>query len=205
MDTGLYLYDLSINWSREVIILLFPQIRMQSEMAQIGIEQHLGKQFIRQPAANMSIEQPKADMTIRTKPSKLTIDQTQAWEETNLMSTRKLAKKHADNGMQIAQEGTARRAEQGTQLMRIETEGNPIKEQAIVNGHPQMKRIGMKFIPSPFSVKFYYEPSEVEIGVKVNKPIIHTKVNKPEVAYERGNVNIFMERYNHLEINVEHP
>lgn len=172
-------------------------------MAQIRIEQHLGKQYIRQPAANMSIEQPKADMTLRTKPSKLTIDQSQAWDETNLMSTPKLVKKHAQNGMEIAKEGTARRAEQGTQLMMIEKDGNPIKEQAIVNGHQQMKRIGMKFIPSPFSVKFHYEPSDVDIDVKVNKPIIQTNINKPEIEYERGKVNISMERYHHLEIEVE--
>ncbi|MGM8212553.1 DUF6470 family protein [Virgibacillus sp. W0430] len=180
----------------------FPRLQMESQRAQIVIQQQAGKQTIQQPAARLSIEQPKATLTIKTKPSKLTIDQSQAWEEMNLMSTKQHIKKQADTGMNNALEGAGRRAEQGTQLMRIETKGNPIKDQAYVNGSTQQKRIGMKFIPSPFAVKINYERADVDIFVKVNRPTIQATRNQPELHYERGKVDIAMKQYAKLTINV---
>ncbi|MGM8364587.1 DUF6470 family protein [Virgibacillus sp. W0181] len=181
-----------------------PQFRMESQLAQISIQQQAGKQMIKQPHADLSIEQPKAEISIEKIPSKLSIDQTQAWEEMNLMSTRKLVEKQAQAGLNSANEGTGRRAEQGTQLMRIELKSNPIKEQALVNGHNQMKRIGMKFIPSPFAVKIHYEPAEIKIKAQENKPVIQVVKNNPEISHERGNVEVAMEQYAQLEIDFIH-
>lgn len=182
----------------------FPQIRMTSEMAKISIEQIPGRQEIRQPKADLSIEQPSAELSIRTSPSKLTIDQTQAWEEMNLMSTLKSSEQHAKEGMQGVQEGTTRRAEQGTALMRIENGGDPINDQAIMNGHKQMKNLGITFIPSPFAVKYHYEPSDVQIDATVNKPLIDAKRNEPEHQYEQGEVRVDMKQYESLTIDFDY-
>lgn len=179
-----------------------PRLVMQSQPALINITQHKSTQEIEQPHADLSIEQPKADFNIRTVKGKLTIDQTKAWEEMNLMNILRRTEINAQEGYQGLMEGIERRARQGTELMKIENKGNPIVNQAIENGHDQMKTISLKYIPSPFSVTFSYEPSRVEIDSKMNRPIIHSIANKPIHNYEPGKVEITMKQYEDLQIDV---
>lgn len=178
-----------------------PQIRIQSQMAKIQITQTKGKQEIRQPRAELSIQQPPAKITMNTTPSKLQIDQTQAWEDMNLMHIFKRNDKFAQEGMRSVQEGTGRRAAEGTEMMRIENGGNPIASQAITNGNTQMKSLGITFIPSHFSVKTSYQLAEVNIDVQTNKPIIEANPRKVEHHYERGQVDTSMKQYQQLEID----
>jgi len=181
-----------------------PQIRMQSQLARIDISQQHGEIGLKQPKADLSIEQPKAAMSMETKPAKLTIDQMQAWEEMNLMSTPRLIEKFAQEGQAAALEGMERRATQGGELMRIENDGNLLVSQAVTNAYKEMKRIGLKYIPSPFSVKFDVEPAELHIHTRVNKPIIEARANRPIHHYERGSLQIYMQQYEQLEIDFEH-
>ncbi|WP_430790961.1 DUF6470 family protein [Virgibacillus flavescens] len=180
-----------------------PQIRMQSQMAAISIQQVSGQQKIQQPEASLSIQQPKAEMTMKTTPSKLQIDQTRAWEDMNILHVFKSIEKFANEGMQGAKEGTARRVQQGDSLMRIENKGNPIPGQAVQNAFDQMKQIGIKFIPSMSAVKINYQPSDVTINVKANKPIIEAQANRPDIQYSPGEVNIGIKNYQSLEIDFE--
>lgn len=178
-----------------------PQIRLESQFASIGMRQPSGNQEIQQPKAEMTIQQPRANLSIETTKSKLTIDQTKAWEDMNLMSTARRIEVTAQEGRSALLEGMQRRAQQGSELMEIENGGNPIKQQAIINGHDQMKSIGFKYIPSQFSVNFHYQPAEVHIDTQANQPIIDVQVRQPEHHYERGHVEIFMERYQQLDIS----
>ncbi len=178
-----------------------PQIRLESQFASIGMRQAFGNQEIRQPKAEMTIQQPRANLSIETTKSKLTIDQTKAWEDMNLMSTARMIEIAAQEGKSALLEGMQRRAQQGSELMEIENSGNPIKQQAIINGHDQMKSISFKYIPSQFSVKFHYQPAVVYIDAQANQPIIDVQVHKPEHHYERSQVAIFMEKYQQLDIS----
>lgn len=180
-----------------------PQIRMQSQMAHISIQQTSGKQEIQQPEASLSIQQPKAEMSIQTTPSKLQINQTKAWEDMNLMHISKRIEKFANEGLQGASEGTTRRVQQGDALMRIENQGNPIASQAIRNGFDQMKQLGIKFIPSGNAVKINYRPAEVNIDVNTNQPIIQVEAREPEIQFTQGEVNISMQNYQSLQIDFE--
>ncbi|MUK90802.1 hypothetical protein GMD78_20840 [Ornithinibacillus sp. L9] len=178
-----------------------PQIRLQSQMAKIEITQQPAKQEISQPKADLSIQQPSADISMRKTPSKLTIDQTQAWEDMDLMHIFRRNEKFAQDGKQGNLDGIGRRAEQGKELMEIEKGGNPIVSQAITNGHNAMKSLGIKFVPSTFAVKIDYQPSELEIDVTVNKPIIEAQANKPEHYFEPGTVNTSMKQFPNLDID----
>lgn len=170
-------------------------------MARIGIEQTQAKMYMKQRPADLSIEQPKADISITTTKGKLTIDQTQAWEDLQLMNTIRLNEIYAAEGRKAALEGTARRAEQGAELVKIENDVNVFAEQAIQNGHPPMKTLSIKYIPRHFAVKFAYEPAKVDIQLRPNKPNIQVQVNKPEISFERGGVSIYMEQYPELKID----
>lgn len=179
-----------------------PQIRMQSNMARIRIEQTPAQLDMKMGSGKLSIEQPPAELTIKSHKGKLTIDQTQAWEERNLMSTIRFNENHAKESRKALQEGVARRAEQGAELIKIETGANIIAEQAIQNGHPQMKQLIMKYVPSSIdSVKIHYEPGDVEIHVETRKPIIDSEIKEPEFKYFRGKVDITVEQYASLQID----
>lgn len=178
-----------------------PQIRLQSQMAQISIKQYQGKQEIRQPQADMSIQQPKAEITMKTTPSKLRIDQTEAWEDMNMMHISKRIEKFANDGYRGWLDGIEKRVRQGAELMKIEDKGNPIGSQAVENGFDGMKTLGIEFIPSQFAVNIQYEPAKLQIDTKVNKPIMEATPKRPEHRYERGTVDIGMRQYNDLDID----
>ncbi len=174
---------------------------MESQLARIQIQQTPGKQEIQQPKARISIQQPKAEVTMKTTPSKLSIDQTQAWEDMGLMHISKRIEKFANDGRQGVLEGIARRVQQGAELMKIENSSSPIVNQAITNAQDQMKQLGIKFIPSHFAVKIDYQPSEVQIDVNVNQPIIDNKAQKPIINYQPGEVSTSMQQYHDLQID----
>src|SRR5690606_35740516 len=141
----------------ERILMQIPQIRIQSQDAQIQINRKDAKLEIEQPKADLSIQQPKADLSIRTTPGKLTIDQSKAWAELNRKSKKQFNLDYAAEGKQASQEGIARRAQEGSELMRIENGGNPLISQPVNRAFPDMKRLGITFIPSHFSVKTNYQ------------------------------------------------
>ncbi|GAB3802877.1 DUF6470 family protein [Virgibacillus kimchii] len=182
-----------------------PQIRLESQMAQIEIQQTAAKQYIKQPKAEMTIQQPAASVSLKTTPAKLQIDQTQAWEDMNLMHITRRNEKFAEEGLQAVQDGVARRAAQGRELMMIEREGDPIVAQAAANSRKSGKPLGITFIPSPFSVKIDYQPSEVNIDVQLNKPVIEVNTNNPQMDYETGSVDIRMKQHQSLNIDFIYP
>jgi hypothetical protein len=178
---------------------------MESQLAQIGIQQTTAKQYIKQPKAEITIQQPAASISMKTTPAKLQIDQSRAWEDMDLMHITKRNEKFAEASLQAVQQGMSRRAAEGRELMMIEKEGNPISQQAAVNSRKVEKTLGIAFIPSPFSVKINYEPAQVDIDVQVNKPLIDAKRNHPEMQYKAGSVDIHMKQDPVLHIDFIYP
>ncbi|CQR46399.1 hypothetical protein BN1058_00657 [Paraliobacillus sp. PM-2] len=181
----------------------FPQIRLQSQAAQLAIKQTAAQQTIRQPKAEQTIQQPKAKLNIETKPSKLTIDQSEAWADLGFKSVRRVTAEAFQQGKEAAMEATARRIRQGEEMMKIENGGNPIASQAIENGFDQMKRFNIGWIPSSGSVKVNYRPAEVVIDIQAQKPIIETKTKDPMTTYEPGKVDVTLAQKNNLQIDFD--
>ena len=178
-----------------------PQIRLESTPAKIGIETRDAVVQMEQPQAELDIQQIPTEMTIDRKPSKLTIDQTLAWEAMNLKSLAKRMEEFADDGMKAAAEGTARRVQEGNELMKIENRGNPIEDHAKKNATRPEKQFNIGFIPPHFSVKINYEPADLSIDWEIGKVINNTKRNKPVFQYDPYDVNIYLRQKNSLEID----
>lgn len=179
----------------------FPQIRLESTSARIGLDIEKPVQRIEQPKPVQSIEQPKAVVNIETVPGRLTIDQTEAWADLGFKTIPRLVAENAENGKRIAMEGTARRVRQGDELMRIENKTNPIPSHAVENAYKPEARLNIAWIPSPGSVKINYEPAKVNIEITPRKPIIHTKIQKPIHDYKPGKVHVYLEQRNTLKID----
>lgn len=183
-------------------MMQFPQIRMQSQMAQVEIHTKDAKQHIQQPKAEITIQQPPAEISIRTKPGKLTIDQTQAFADMNLIPILQWNDQNAEKGNRAIIEGIGRRAREGRELMEIENGNSALTEQAKRRSTREMKALGITFIPSHFSVKTNYEPAEVEIDVQQNRPIFEAETYQRAILdYEPWSVETMLKQRAELDIS----
>ena len=178
-----------------------PQLQIRTTDAKIGLTTTRAKQEIEQRPATMSIEQPKAIQEIRTTPAQLKIDTSEARAQYGFKTISQLSRENAQEGQQAALEGIGRRAQQGRALMSIENGGNPIANQA-KQSWPQMKRSGIKFIPSHGSVKIDYTPAKVNISHEAQKPIIDVQGNKPVHRYTPGSVSVELLQKPTIEISL---
>lgn len=181
----------------------FPQIRIQSTPAKLGLITNPSNVLMKQPNANQRIEQPSAEVKIDRIPSKLIIDQTEAKADEGIKTRTRVLQEYVQKGKQEWLKGIARRARDGAELAAIQNKGNPIATIAKKNGTKEMKQFGIGWIPSANSVKINYDPGEVNISVKLNKPIIENKQNKPIVEYTPGNIEVKLIQYPSLEIDFE--
>ncbi|QXE00963.1 DUF6470 family protein [Terribacillus sp. DMT04] len=180
-----------------------PQVRLQSQQAKISLHTTDAKLSIQQPEAEQIIRQPDAEITMRTTPSKLTIDQTQAWNDMDLKSVMKRIDDFAELGKKSYLEGIARTVQEGKELMQIEKGGDPIVAQAKRIAERNLKDFAIGWVPSNFSVKIDYQPSELDINVKVNAPEIRNTPRQPEYQYQRGQVDVGIAQYQSLKVDFE--
>ncbi|AKL86526.1 YviE [Bacillus atrophaeus UCMB-5137] len=182
-----------------------PKLIMHSVQAKIGLTTTPASLKMEQPQADLEIKQPQADMEMSVTPGKLTIDQTQAWEELDRKHIFKRIEEASQKGRQDVMEGIARTAEEGAELMRIENGANPIASQAKRNAALHKIQLGENYAPSFSRVKVQYTPSQLEINVTPHKPVIQAEPHKPVVEYMPGDVKVDMLQYPDLKIEVEYP
>lgn len=180
-----------------------PQVQLQSHQAKISLHTTDAAVNIQQPKAEQSIRQPQAEIRMHTTPSKLTIDQTQAWNDMDLKSVFKRTEDFAQLGKKSNLEGIARRVQEGKEMMEIEKGGDPIVAQAKRIDERKLKDFALGWIPSRFSVKIDYQPSDLDIDVNINAPEIKNTSNKPQVTYERGQVDTGILQYQSLKVDFE--
>ncbi|GAA0472244.1 DUF6470 family protein [Alkalibacillus silvisoli] len=185
-------------------MLQLPQVHYHIQRGKIGIQTQDAQVNMSQPEADLRISQPEADLDINYRPSKLTIDQTEALRDMGIISTEESVRKSANEGLQEAFEGISRRAREGTQMQRIENGGDVIPHIAKENRPFARQDFTIGWIPSSqFAVKIDYDPGDVDINVQKNEPIIDAQANKPHFNYHEGDVNIYLQQAPHLEIDVD--
>lgn len=179
-----------------------PQIRLQSQMAQIEMTTNQPKQSIEQPGPDIDLQQPPAELHINRTPSVLSIDQTEARADVDLKSIRRRIEEFAQNGYQEWLNGIARRAQEGNELMRIENGGNPIASIAKQNGKflPTYD-FNIGYVPKAGSVKIDFQPTKLDIQWDIKKPVNNTKARKPIIDYQPGTVDIRLKQYQDLQID----
>ncbi|MCI1592500.1 DUF6470 family protein [Heyndrickxia oleronia] len=182
----------------------FPQIRLQSQMAQIEMTTNPAKQSIEQPGPDLDLQQPPAELHIDRTPSVLSIDQSEARADVDLKSIRRRVEEFAQNGYQEWLNGIARRAQEGNELMRIENGGNPIASIGKQNGKllPTYE-FNIGYVPKAGSVKIDFQPTKLDIQWDIKKPINNTKARKPIIDYQPGTVDIRIKQYQDLQIDFD--
>jgi len=178
-----------------------PHLEMHSVFGRIGMTTRNAQLEIQSAKADLSIEQPKAEMQIERTPAKIHIDQKEAWNNLNLKSAFVRIREAAEAGRQAVIDGIARRVNEGNELMAIEKGGNPIAEQARRDSLITMS-YDTGHTPPFLAVKISADPAQLNIRWQTHAPIIQSTPHAPEMAYHPGQVNIYMEQYPSLTIQV---
>ncbi|GGE36203.1 hypothetical protein GCM10011391_13750 [Pullulanibacillus camelliae] len=178
-----------------------PSLTIHSTMGQIHVQSTPPEVEIQQHPADQTIEQPKAEMSTSRTPSKLTIDQKEAWNNLNLKSAFVRISEAAENGRQAVLEGIARRAEEGDDLLHIERGGNPIKDHAVQNAKPDYT-YDTGHTPPFLAVKESYTPSQLSVNWQTKDPVVDVQSHAPTFQPVHGHVDISMAQYPSVTMSV---
>jgi hypothetical protein len=176
---------------------------MESTFARIGMETSRGELQIEQRHAEVNIEQPKSEMFVNRRPPRLTIDQTQAWEDVNLKSVFRMTEDAARAGYQELMNTIASKSLEGDELMMIEHGFSAIPSLAKRNSETPQADFNIGWIPSHNSVKINYDPGETDISWNIGKAHINITQNKPNINFYPGKTDIFLQQKNSLNIDFE--
>ncbi len=178
-----------------------PQLQVQTTSAKLGLQINKPIQEIEQPKATLTIEQPAAIIEMSTTPSELTIDTTENRAALDLMSMFRRGDEVAQYSQQKVQEGIARRAQEGQQLVKIENGGNPLADIIKQNTDRPVAELGIRFVGNSLQLKRSFTPGQVNINVTPQKPIIDAQINKPIHHYTPGTVTANLEQHSSIEID----
>lgn len=178
-----------------------PQLQIQTTPGRLALNIEKPVQQIEQPRATLDIQQPAATLEISTTKPQLSLDTTVVREDIDMKSVFKRSEEYAQLGRQGASEGTARRAEEGQQLLRIENGGNVLADLAKQNGTPPPAPLGFRFVANRSKIQMSFSQGSITINATPQKPIINAQTNKPIHTYSPGKVTVQMEPYPSIQID----
>lgn len=179
----------------------FPQIRIQSTTAQLGLNIEKPIQELQQPNAVMDIRQPKAEMEINKVLPSFQMDSFEARADIDMKSVRRRIEDAAQEGYQAWLDGMARMSQQGDQMMRVYQNKNAIASISQQNGTDPVYDFNIAFLPRYGSFKMSYDPGSLEINWTTHKPEINVTPQKPISNYTPGKVSGYMDTWNELMID----
>lgn len=177
-----------------------PQLQIQTTPAKINLQVTKPVQEIQQPRAGLSIEQPAAILEMSTTRPKISLDTTENRADIDLKSTFRRTAENAQYGMQKAQEGSGRRAQEGQQLMKIEN-GTTLADIIQQNTERPMAELQVKFIGDRTKIQTEITAGSLDINVTPQRPKIDTQINKPIHNYTPGKVSVEMQQYGSVQID----
>ncbi|WP_430510014.1 DUF6470 family protein [Gottfriedia solisilvae] len=179
----------------------FPQIRLQSTFAKIGLQTEKPIHDFQQPSAEITIHQENAEMQIERVAPTLEMDSFEARADIDLKSVRRRIEDAANDGYQAWLDGLARVSQQGDQLMKVQHNNNGISEIAKENSSNPVYDFNIAFLPRLGSFKMYYDPGSLDINWTTHKPEIEVIPQKPTTNITPGKVSINMDIWNDLKID----
>ncbi|UCZ52693.1 DUF6470 family protein [Bacillus shivajii] len=184
-----------------------PRVEIQSQQAQIGMQQQKPEMSITQRPADISIDQELVGtLRISTTASKLHIDQSEAFADTGLKGPLRRNEEWGAQGKQSVMQYIAKTVQQGEQLKKIEHGTEAIAQLAKQNGERPTKEINVGFVPEhAFKVNFQYEPSDIQVDVDWPEPNIHVQKHDPEIHIPRWETNVYLQQKESIQFHAVDP
>ncbi|ASJ56098.1 hypothetical protein BP422_22655 [Brevibacillus formosus] len=176
-------------------------LRMESAFARIGLNIQKPVQEIEQPKADLSLSQKPAIMEIKQEPGTMTIDSSRARYNSGIPSASEVSDDNAGFGKQKGFEAIARISEEGDQLRAIENRQDPIPQQAATNMGLPTTPVTTPLLPDE-GVNVSYQKGNLDIKVQTRGYQNETRIQPPILKYTPGDVQVYMQQYNRLNIEV---
>lgn len=179
----------------------FPQIRLQSTFARLGLNIEKPVQDIQQPKAELSIKQPSAEMDIQRVEATFEMDSFEARADIDLKSVRRRIEDAAQDGYQAWLDSIAQKSQQGDQMMRVYQNKNAIADIAKATVTDSVSDFNIAFLPRFGSFKMSYNPGTMEINWTTHKAEIEVNPQKAITNYTPGKVSGYIDTWNDLKID----
>ncbi|WP_088070586.1 DUF6470 family protein [Gottfriedia luciferensis] len=179
----------------------FPQIRLQTTIAKLGINIEKMMLEYEQPRAEMTIHQQNAEMDVQRVAPTLEMDSTEARADLDLKSARRRIEDAATDGYQAWLDGLARMSQQGDQMMMVQNNRNAISDIAKANSSHPIYDFNIAFVPRWGSFKMSYDPGSFNINWTTHKPEIEVTPQKAITNITPGKVGYYMSTWNSLKID----
>nr|WP_090891234.1 DUF6470 family protein [Evansella caseinilytica] len=182
-----------------------PHLNIQSQHAQIGLQQHQPEMSIKQRGADLRIDQELVGtLRISTTASRLYIDQSEAFADADLKGPLRRGKEWGTKGKQSVLEYIAKTARDGERLKKIENGTNVLSELARESGQLKVKEAHFTMVPKDiFRVRFDYVPSDVRISVDWPDPQIEVRRNDPDIRIPKWQSKVYLQQKNWIAFSVE--
>ncbi|WP_088041559.1 DUF6470 family protein [Bacillus sp. EAC] len=179
----------------------FPQIRIQSTFAKLGLQVEKPILDFQQPKAEMNIHQQNAEMEIERVAPTLEMDSYEARADIDLKSVRRRIEDAFNDGYQAWLDGLARVSQQGDQMMKVQNNKNAISDISKENSTNPIYDVNIAFVPRYGSFKMSYDPGSLEINWTTHKPEIEVIPQRPTTNITPGQVSSYMDIWNDLKID----
>ncbi|MET3193332.1 DUF6470 family protein [Gottfriedia sp. OAE603] len=180
----------------------FPQIRLQSTFAKIGLQSENPILDFQQPKAEIKIHQENAEMDIQRVAPTLEMDSYEARADIDMKSVRRRIEDAFNDGYQAWLDGLARVSQQGDQMMKVQHNKNAIADIAKSNSSNPVYDVNISFLPRWGSFKMSYDPGSLEINWTTHeKPEIEVNPQKATTNITPGKVSAYMDTWNDLKID----
>src|SRR5690606_3310259 len=113
----------------------------------------------------------------------------EACAEIDLKGPLRRGKENAQYGKQSAMEGVARRAQEGQQMMQIESGGNAIINIIRQQTTPPPAPLGIRFVGDRTKIQMSFQQGTLDINATPQKPTLDVQINKPIHHYTPGKVS----------------
>lgn len=176
-----------------------PQIQIQQTYTKIGIDRTPARMEIEQPKANINMKQEHIQAKIEYDLPKIQIDQTKAWGALGKVPPLELSKRITDNIRNVVMDTIANIAEKGDRLAAIHIKQDPIPDYAD-GKFIRLPELNFEDSPSSDNVDISVQPGSVDIQFKGGTFEMNVEQKKPIVNYTRGNIEIYIQQKNSIEI-----
>ncbi len=175
------------------------QLEINQSFSKIGMDIKNPSMQVSQNKGEIALDKGLGEQSINKKDAKVNIDNYPAEYDLGYRNTEDFMKDFSQKGKETALSQIAKYANQGDQLMRIESGGDPIVSQAKENSKRNEKDIGIRWKRGP-SISV----SKDQLDINYNPRDVKVNYSKGNFSsdFNWGKINTYLEQKANLEINV---
>ncbi|MGG4144862.1 DUF6470 family protein [Paenibacillus algorifonticola] len=177
-----------------------PQLNIQSTLGKIGIQSELGKYDIKQSSATLDISTVHTTMDIKSSQPIVVIDQSKMWDALTGGKPEAFWNRIYNQFGRFVQEGISQTIQDYDRIGDILYDGDPVGDIAGESFSRQSYQLQIFGPASAGNISFEAVIQKPEINITPGHVEMNVQTSKPQIEYQRGGVNIYMERYPSVQI-----